>query len=317
VSKCLKIALIATVLLLDVLGILFFVVRLQVVRLTRHPIGDREPMEQTLLGCGVHCEEVTVTTRDGLRLVGWYVPSQNGAVIIAQHGYWGDRGDLVATAKLLQRHGYGVLVSTVRAHDQSEGELITLGKEEMKDLDAWYRYLSKKDGVDRDRIGILGESMGGALAIKYAARNPNIKAVVTHSTFVSLHEVLEREVQRLVGLPPFPLVPMLGYWIEHEVGIETSEIDPTDWIKELSPRPVFILHGGRDIHLRPDVGDRLYQAAGEPKELWYEEEALHHGFEEEPFEAEFEQRLVGFFDRYLLIDSGGATTAKTAQDNGG
>lgn len=315
-TKCLKISLIAVISILIVVGMMFFVARLQVAKLAYHPIEEREPVKETLLDCDVPCQEVMVTTADGLRLVGWYVPSLNGAVIIAQHGYWGDRGDMVVTAKLLQNHGYGVLVSTVRAHDRSEGELITLGKEEMKDLEAWYRYLLEQDDVDPAKIGILGESLGGALAIKYAAQNPNIKAVVVHSTFADFDEVLEREVERTAGLPPFPIVPMLIFWAERDADIETSEIDPMAWIKEISPRPVFILHGGRDIHLSPDTGARLYQAAGEPKELWYEEEAVHHGFDEEPFVAEFERRVVGFFDRYLLGEPSRAKGVKTAQDGG-
>jgi fermentation-respiration switch protein FrsA (DUF1100 family) len=62
---------------------------------------------------------------------------------------------------------------------------------------------------------------------------------------------------------------------------------------------VFILQGGTDDHISLDSGEKLYEAAGEPKELWYEEEAVHHGLEEEPFLAEFERRVVGFFDQYL------------------
>jgi esterase/lipase len=299
-KKWLKVALIAVVVVLVVaVVVIFFMMRPEGVGLVRHPMEEREPLDVTLADYGVSYEDVTVTTEDGLRLVGWYVPSQKGAAIIAQHGYKGDRGDLVVTADLLQRHGYGVLLTTMRAHDQSEGDLITLGKEEMKDFEAWYQYLLTRDDVDPDRIGILGESMGGALSIKYAAQNPNIKAVVAHSAFADFDDTVEKAVTLMTGLPPFPFAPMIIFWAEREADIETSEIDATEWIKGISPRPVFILQGGADDHISIDSGQRLYEAAGEPKELWYEEKAVHHGLEEEPFVAEFERRVVGFFDQHL------------------
>jgi hypothetical protein len=49
-----------------------------------------------------------------------------------------------------------------------------------------------------------------------------------------------------------------------------------------------------------DTGDMLWFAtADEPKDLWFEPAAVHHGLEEEPFESEFQRRVVGFFDQYL------------------
>lgn len=300
-KRWLKITLVAVIVALVVaMAALFLMMRPQGIGLVRHPMADREPLEETLAEQGVPYEDVTVTTADGLKLVGWYVPSRNGAAIIAQHGYKGDRGGLVVTATLLQRHGYGVLLSTIRAHDQSEGDLITLGKEEMKDFEAWYQYLLTCGDVDPHKIGILGESMGGALSIKYASQNPNIRAVVAHSAFANFDDTVKKGVALMTGLPPFPFAPMIVFWAEREAGIDTSEIDTTQWIKGISPRPVFILQGGQDDHISIDSGEKLYEAAGEPKVLWFEPGAAHHGFDEEPFLGAFEERIVAFFDEYLL-----------------
>jgi len=51
--------------------------------------------------------------------------------------------------------------------------------------------------------------------------------------------------------------------------------------------------------ISPEGGQLLYDAAGEPKELWYEPELGHTAFDTE-FPGEFEDRVVGFFERYLL-----------------
>lgn len=188
-KKRLKIALIVVgIVLVVAVAALAILTRSQAHDLVTHPLEARRPMTQTPADYGLPYEDVTVTTADGLELVGWYLPSQNGAAIIAQHGFKGDRTDLLVTAEFLHRHGYGVLLTTFRAHDQSEGELITLGKNEMQDFEAWYQYLLTRDDVDPDRIGILGESMGGLVSIHYTAENPKIRALAVHSALASMED---------------------------------------------------------------------------------------------------------------------------------
>ena len=276
------------------------VTRNQAQEMVSHPLEARRPMTQTPAGFGLPYEDVTVTTADGLRLVGWYVPSQNGATIIAQHGCKGDRTDLLVTAELLHRHGYGVLLTSIRAHDRSEGDLITMGKEEMRDFEAWYQYLLTRDDIDPAKIGLLGESMGGALGTQYTAQNPNIRALVIHSAFARFADTVDIAVRHYAGMPSFPFVPMILFWAERETGVDISEVDTTVWIRDVNPRPVSILQGGADDHISIDSGQDLYEAAGEPKEYWYEPGAAHHGFDLEPFLPEFERRVVAFFDLYLL-----------------
>lgn len=218
---------------------------------------------------------------------------------MAQHGYKGSRMGMLEEAEILYRHGYGVLVTSVRAHDMSEGELITFGYYEMQDLEAWFQYLLTRPEVDPERIGILGNSMGASMAIQYAAQNAQIKAVVAQSAFSSLDDTVSTSVEAFTGLPAFPFGPLIVFWAELELGADSSLIDAKEWIGQLSPRPVLLLHGGKDGAIDKDSADRLFQAAGEPKELWYEPELGHAEFDT-TLPEEFERRVVGFFDRYLL-----------------
>ena len=86
---------------------------------------------------------------------------------------------------------------------------------------------------------------------------------------------------------------------EREGGYRASEIDATASIKKVSPRPIFLLQGGADVVISPSSGQRLFDAAAEPKELWFEPELGHVQFLAKRPE-EFERRLVGFYDKYLL-----------------
>jgi fermentation-respiration switch protein FrsA (DUF1100 family) len=202
-------------------------------------------------------------------------------------------------AELLYRHGYGVLLSTFRAHDVNEGELVTFGKMEIQDLEAWYQYLLTRTDFDQNRIGILGESMGGMVTIQYAAQNPNIRAVVVHSSFTSIDAAAGMAVEHFTGLPAFPFAPLIVWWGEQIAGFDSSEIDATKWIGQISPRPVFIMMGGKDDHIPIESGQWLYDAAKEPKELWFVPDATHHGIPEVAPE-EYERRVTEFFDMYLL-----------------
>jgi len=205
---------------------------------------------------------------------------------------------MLELAALLRRHGYGVLVPTVRAHDLSDGEIIGLGSREMADLDAWWRWLTARADVDAGRVGIFGASMGGSLVLQYAATNAALKAVVADCAFSSITDTVETSVRFFTGLPPFPFAPMILFWVERELGVDASAIDAKQWIGRISPRPVFLLQGGADVVVSPASGTLLFEAAKEPKELWFEPTVGHAQFLAERPE-EFERRLVAFFDRYL------------------
>ena len=263
------------------------------------PIESRNFPEETPATYKLPYVDVEITTADGLNLVGWFVPSQNGAVIIMQHGYKSTRKELLNEAEMMYRHGYGILLTTVRAHDHSEGEVITFGMNEVNDLDAWYQYLITRDDIDPNKIGILGNSFGGMLAIQYAAQNENIRAVAANCAFSSLNDTVSTSVEYFTDLPAFPFAPLIVFWAERETGFQTEDIDTTKWIAQISPRPVFLMQGGADVVISADSGQRLYEAAGEPKELWFDPELGHVEFDKERAD-EFEQRVAEFFDRYLL-----------------
>jgi uncharacterized protein len=286
---------------------LFLVATVAVLRVTKSeahhlitsPMETRRLPEETPANYNMPFEDVTVTSADRLKLVGWFVPSQNGAVVMLQHGYKSTREELLNEAEMLYRHGYGLLLTTVRAHDYSEGELITFGMNEVQDMEAWYQYLFTRADIDPDRIGMLGNSFGGMLVIQYAAQNQNIRAIVADSSFSSLNDTVSTSVTYFTDLPAFPFVPLIVYWAERETGFKTEDIDATKWIAQISPRPVFLMQGGADVVISANSGQRLYDAAGEPKELWFEPALGHVDFDSDRAD-EFERRVVEFLDHYLL-----------------
>ena len=123
-------------------------------------------------------ETVSFTASDGVDLEGWYRPSQNGASVLMISGGGGNRRSTLRHAKMLVRNGYGVLVYDPRGSGNSEGTINSYGWGWEKDAAAALDFLAERDDVEPGRVGVLGLSTGGDIAIDIAARRDDVKAVV-------------------------------------------------------------------------------------------------------------------------------------------
>lgn len=237
---------------------------------------------------GVPYEKVTLLTRDGLKLRGWYTAPRNQAVILVAHGHGG--GIPQDYYLLFARHGYGVLAWDFRAHGASQGELSTLGYNEALDVMAAVDFARAQPGVRH--VGAWGGSMGAAAVIRAAAQDPRIEAVVADSGYSTLREVAAMRSAALLR----PLVYLFG-WMR--TGVWVGAMRPVDDVARISPRPVFIIQGLEDGAVPADSAQRLFDAAGEPRLLWLEPGIGHLGmYPADP--AAYASRVLGFFDQYLL-----------------
>lgn len=302
-SNWLKFTLIGIVILgLVVFFALALVTRSQAQDIVNHPPEERPEIKETPEDYGMVYEKVSVITEDSLKLYGWYIPGENGATIMIAHGSPGGRQDGLYEAAFLNEGGYGVLLGSFRAHDECEGELISFGYHEQKDITAWHQYLLERDDIDPKRIGIFGESMGGGTGILYAAGDPGIAALATGSGFALTQEVIEKFIQFELD-PPEWITPILAsfikFWAQREADFRTEDLDTEAVIAKISPVPILIIHGGEDDKIGPQSGLQLFGAAAEPKELLWIPEAGHVNFEDFQPE-EYQGVLLRFFDQYLL-----------------
>jgi hypothetical protein len=239
-------------------------------------------------------EDVTLTTSDGLRLAGWYVPSHNGAAVIA---FPGRRGP-VPHARMLVRHGYGVLLLDRRGEGESDGDFNRRGWGGEPDLRAAVAYLRRRPDVVGGRIGGLGLSVGGELLLQTAASEPGLRAVVSEGA--GIRSVAEQK--HMPGAPPEPIRWIAPITFETAAGVVLSDHLPprdlADLMPRIAPRPVLLIRGMRGNG--DEALNRVYRdAGGRTVTLWEIERAGHTGgLSTAP--AEYERRVVGFFDRALL-----------------
>jgi len=243
-------------------------------------------------------EDARVTTSDGLHLNGWFIPGASHNTVMLVYGYKDQPGALLGVADVLHKHGYTTLVTGLRGHDTNDGETISFGLYEVRDLAAWYEYLHQRPDVDQAHVGLFGVSMGGSIGLRYASQNPAIRTVIADSAFSSVSDTAATSIKFFTGLPAFPFAPAIVFWAERELGGSVSVLDATTWIKTIAPRPVFLMQGGSDTVVSVSSGQRLYEAAGDPKEFWFEPTVRHAQFLKMMPQA-FEQRVTSFLDKYL------------------
>lgn len=235
--------------------------------------------------------DVSFRNASGLLLGGWYIPSHNRAAVIIAHGLGGNRVDTLLPAATLARRGYGVLLLDLAGHGDSEGQAATFGG---ADIEAAAAYLQTLDGIDPERIGVMGQSLGAMVSIQAAASTQAIKAVVADGAGPTGFED-EPTPTTLDGWFKLPF-----YAVEYKVwkwqGV-SAPLAMVQAIARITPRPVLLIASGQN---KSEVAlqRRFFAAAGEPRSLWIIPEAQHiQGWQLRP--QEYEERIAAFFDQAL------------------
>ena len=254
-----------------------------------HPQRRQRPDSETPELYGIRYEDVRLVANDGIELAAWYIPPENGALILVAHGYGDTRS--ASWFALFAQNGYGVLAWDFRAHGESEGDLCTLGYYEALDVEAALEFGMQQPGVEH--IGAWGGSMGGVAVIEASSRREEIEAVAVDSAFPTLEDELGMAVRSGV------FRPFIRLFAEMETRLDMDMLRPVERIGEISPRPVMIIQGEADGAIPEDSAKRLYESAGEPRYLWTEAGVGHVGMFG-AYPEEYEERVVGFFDELLL-----------------
>ena len=146
-------------------------------------------------------------------------------------------------------------------------------------------------------IFAIGESMGGSAVIRAAAQSPHIRGMVSESTYATLHDALWQRI-KLLG-PIASSVAKRCYIIgASRYGVQIADVSPERDITRFTPRPILLIHDKWDLLCTRKESDRLYDAAGEPKERW-DVPYSPHTFAFMIHPKEYERRVINFFDQCL------------------
>ena len=274
-------------------------------------LGIYECDQEHYVFCGdpssqnIEFEQVSFIGEDGLTLPGWYMASSNKTsiknnnndkAILLVHGRGADRTEGMRYAKPLIEAGYNVLAFDMRHPRQNPSIISTMGFHEKKDVIAALNFLEKEKNI-KD-IGLMGFSMGAAAGIIVMAKDQRVKVGVFSGGYAHGMDVLSEQAKRIHGLPRYPLMPIVEKLFEWRGDLDSDEINPEKYIGQISPRPVYIMHGTADQTVDFSHGQRLFSAANEPKLFWQAQGGRHTRLWQHDKEKA-ESSVVEFFNRYL------------------
>ncbi len=237
-----------------------------------------------------HPQVQEIATPDGLTITAWYYPSQNGAAVISLGGQGGALGANLPPVDVLIENGYGVLQIGSRACAVPPSP-VTLGAKEVFDAEAGLEFLLTRPEVDPEKIGLFGFSMGGVTAIRTAARDERVAAVVAEGGYFNMgRDFVEPDAKKTLPRAVFLYTIAGVFWAR--TGVCPWEISPIDDLPKISPREVFLIYGENEI--ASGRGREQYQAAREPKTLWVVPQGAH-GQNYTVAPEEYRQRVLDFF----------------------
>jgi uncharacterized protein len=208
---------------------------------SRYPVGDWHPRD-------LRFEDARFEAADGTRLHGWYVPHPHArAAVLFCHGNAGNITGRASIARMLHDYvGVSVLLFDYRGYGRSEGR--PSGPGILADTRAARKWLADREKIAETRVVVMGESIGGAVAVDLAARD-GARALILENTFSSLADVAAYHYR----------------WLPVRWAMRTR-LDPAAQIGSYHG-PLFQAHGDADAIVPLEFGRRLFDAAKEPKQF--------------------------------------------------
>jgi len=173
------------------------------------------------------------------------------------HGYTSHKERMIeSVGRALLARGVAALALDLPLHGEREGtldaralrspiEILRQWRAALEETRLAVRWLAAHDGVDADRVGVVGYSLGSFVGVIAAAAEPAVRAVL------------------LAAGGDLPTDLPFGALVR-------ASADPLRAVRRLEGRPLLMLNGTLDRTVRPDQAERLFAAAREPKELrWY------------------------------------------------
>ena len=248
--------------------------------------------ERTPAGVGLRHRNVSLKSTDGLALAGWWVPGDDPSrAVVLVPGLEGEKSDehVLGTAAVYAGAGYAVLMIDLRAQGGSEGDRITMGYHEVRDVRGALVWLEER-GFAPGKVVLHGFSMGGATVLR-AASGTGVAAVIVEASYADLPLVLRERLPQAGGLPPF-FAPGVMLAARLFLGIDPWAVRPEEDARRLCEGgvPLMIIHSTSDEVVPFEHARRLESACPEAT-FWRMESYEHVGAYAHP---EYRERLLGF-----------------------
>lgn len=263
-----------------------------------------EKLKYTPEDYGLESKTIEFLSEDGLKLLSWFslCPNSKGTVILL-HGMDGiDASSLLGQAKFLYDAGYSSIDLDMRAHGRSEGDTIGFAYTEPMDVLPVINWIKDNPLTNEKPIYILGISMGGATAIRTAAKTEDVDGVISVSAFASIERVMKQGME-LMEMPKvlqviFTPFTKLAFAIKFK--LMPSLNSPEHDIAKIKNTPVLIMHGDADEQIPLENALILHEKSPEISELYIAKGKKHMVYEDDGTTERdlfYREKIIEFLDR--------------------
>ena len=263
-------------------------------------------LQRTPADMGLDYEDVNLVSSDGVALHAWFLPARNPAgTVLFLHGNAENISTHIGSVFWLPGHGYQVLLLDYRGYGRSAGTPTMDGVQ--RDIDAAMRYLLSRPDVDPNRLVLFGQSLGGALAVHYAAHGPerrHLRAMVIDSAPSGFRDIAREKLDIL----------WWTRWLKWPAGLTIDDdSSPLRAVGEIDAIPKLFMAGDKDAIVPPHHGKRLFDAARAPKTLWNFPDAGHIAALSQP---DARIRFLEWLDQSLSGGNAGSVEATPGASTG-
>ena len=213
-------------------------------------------------------EEVWIDVGEGAQagtVHGWWIPmtaethAETAPVILYFHGNGSNLGDLIEMAQHFHQLGWHSFLIDYRGYGLSQGPFPNEQRVYEDAIAAWH-YLVEDRQIDPQRIVAYGHSLGGAIAIDLATRQPTMAGVIAEGSFTSMYAMATRQGR-------YQFLPV--DWLL------TQRFNSLEKVRSLTI-PVLFLHGEQDQTVPPAMSQALHKATSAPSSFVLIPEAGHN-----------------------------------------
>ena len=254
---------------------------------------------------GLEPTRLVLTTRDDLDVVAYevYVENPKAVVIFLSGIHNPSVTAFFGHARLLLDEGYASILLEMRAHGESEGDVIALGFKEYQDTRAVVDYIRSDPRYVGTPIVVYGLSMGGAVAINSIGQIPEIDALISLSAY-SAWDDLFLDNMGASGLVAAVQQPFVRLYTGIKYGWANRTINPKDEIRKLGNRPALLIHSRGDTQVPYANFERLVERAPAHVETWTREGDLHFIVQDDLFltpheDTEYAERILKFLNGHF------------------
>ena len=206
------------------------------------------------------CEDVTITSHDGLKLHGRYYHTMDDAPLqIMFHGYKSlALRDCAGAYILAKKMGFNVLAIDHRSHAQSDGYAITFGVLERYDCVSWIHYAIERFGANTPII-LSGLSMGATTVLMASELNlpENVCCIICDCPYSSPKSIIHK-VSKDRGFPERLVYPFIRIGARLFGGFPLEACSAEEAVKS-SKVPILLIHGESDNFVPCEMSRIIYE----------------------------------------------------------